>query len=69
MPEPLLRQDPELGLLQSVRITADPGSATSSLMAVQVTGPSGTSVRCRVEPGPCEQSLRVLIPLSTSPAC
>jgi hypothetical protein len=62
MPEPLLRQDPELGLLQSVRITADPGSATSDLMTVQVTGPSGTSVRCRVEPGPGQQSVRVLIP-------
>jgi hypothetical protein len=62
MPEPLLRQDPELGLLQSVRITADPGFATASLTAVQVTGPSGTSVCCRVEPGPDKKSLRVLIP-------
>jgi hypothetical protein len=67
MPEPLLRQDPELGLLQSVRITADPGSAMASLTAVHVAGPSGTSICCRVEPGPDKQSLRVLIPAVDQP--
>jgi glycosyl hydrolase family 38 len=68
MPEPLLRQDPELGLLQSVRITADrPDFAISGLTVIHVIGPSGTSIRCRVEPGPCKQSLRVLVPAVDQP--